>query len=63
MSEATAILGPAATVLPPDDGAASGDPDRLPRHIVPIRPGSVATAAFVDSGVKLTSDDRMYSAD
>ena len=61
-SDFAAIIGSATTLLPPDDGARSGDADQLPRYIVPVRPGSVATATFVDSGIKLTSDDRMYRA-
>ena len=61
-SDATAIIGSATTLLAPDDDAGPDEPNQLNGHILPVRPGSVATATFLESGIKLTSDDRMYRA-
>jgi hypothetical protein len=61
-SETIAIIGSAATLQPPDDSAGSPGRGQSPDHILPVRPGSVATVTFRDSGIKLTSDDLMYSS-
>ena len=61
--DAAAIVGSAKTLDLPDDGGGTTVPGQGPAHIVPVRPGSVATLTFVRSGVEVTSDDRIYSTD
>lgn len=58
-SSVAAIVGPAAALDldVPAEGAEQAS------HVVPVRPGSIATMTFVDAAIELTSDDRTYKAD
>ncbi len=58
----TAIIGPADSLEPPVKATSLGSTGHDVGNVVPVRPGSVATATFVDSGIELTSDDLMYDS-